>query len=113
MIPDDDQIRALVARPGENLTVEIKRWVDPADPGGAAKIVKAAFALRNRNGGFLVIGFDDTTLQPDLANEPADVRGTFSEAIRENYSKARPNPNCPRATDKAAPSPIPKPAAVT
>jgi hypothetical protein len=77
MIPDDDQIRALVARPGESLAVEIKRWLDPADPAGVAKIVKAAFALRNRDGGFLVVGFDDTTLQPDPANEPIDVRGTF------------------------------------
>jgi hypothetical protein len=77
MIPDDDQIRALVARPSESLTVEIKRWLDPADPAGAAKIVKAAFALRNRNGGFLVVGFEDTTLQADLANEPADIRGMF------------------------------------
>jgi len=77
MIPDDDQIRALVARPGESLAVEIKRWIDPADPAGAAKIVKAAFALRNRNGGFLVVGFDDTTLEPDLANEPGDVRVRF------------------------------------
>jgi hypothetical protein len=36
MIPDDDQIRDLVARPGESLNVEIKRWIDPADPAGAA-----------------------------------------------------------------------------
>ena len=59
MILDDDQIRALVARPGEALNVEIKRWIDPSQPSGVAKIVKAAFALRNRNGGFLVIGIDD------------------------------------------------------
>ena len=79
MIPDDDQIRALVARPSESLTVEIKRWLDPADPAGAAKIVKAAFALRNRDGGFLVIGFDDDRLQPDSTNEPADVRATYHQ----------------------------------
>jgi Schlafen, AlbA_2 len=81
MIPDDDQIRALVARPGESLNVEIKRWLDPSEPAGIAKIVKAAFALRNRNGGFLVVGFDDKTLEPDIANEPAEVRGTFHQHI--------------------------------
>ena len=79
MIPDDDQIRALVARPGESLNVEIKRWLDPADPVAAAKIVKAVFALRNRNGGFLVIGFDDKTLEPDMTNAPPDVRGAFHQ----------------------------------
>jgi predicted HTH transcriptional regulator len=81
MIPDDDQIRALVARPGESLNVEIKRWLDPSEPAGIAKIVKAVFAIRNRNGGFLVIGFDDKTLEPDLANEPPNVRGTFHQDI--------------------------------
>ena len=83
MIPDDDQIRALVARPGESLNVEIKRWLDPSNPAGVAEIVKAAFALRNRNGGFLVIGFDDKTLEPGTANEPPDVRGTFHQDIMQ------------------------------
>jgi schlafen family protein len=81
MIPDEDQIRALVTRPGEALNVEIKRWVDPAEPAGSAKIVKAAFALRNRNGGYLVIGFDDNTLQPDAPNQLEDVRGSFHQDI--------------------------------
>jgi hypothetical protein len=79
MIPDDDQIRSLIARPGESLNVEIKRWLDPADTAGAAKIVKAVFAVRNRNGGFLVIGFDDKTLLPDISGEPVDVRGAFHQ----------------------------------
>ncbi len=81
MILDDDQIRALVARPGEALNVEIKRWINPSQPGGVAKIVKAAFALRNRNGGFLVIGVDGRTLQPDAGNAPADIRAAFHQDV--------------------------------
>ncbi len=61
----DDQIRALLERPSESLQVEIKTWLDTTDPLGIAKLVKAAFAIRNRNGGFLVLGFNDQTLQPD------------------------------------------------
>lgn len=79
MIPDDDHIRALIARSGESLNAEIKRWLDPSGVAGIAKIVKATFALRNRNGGFLVIGFNDETLEPDLANAPTDVRGAFHQ----------------------------------
>jgi hypothetical protein len=79
MILDDDQIWALVARPSETLAVEIKRWLDPSQPSAVAKIIKATFALRNRNGGFLVVGFDDKTLEPDAANEPADVRATYHQ----------------------------------
>jgi hypothetical protein len=47
------------------------------DPNGISKIVRGVLALRNRNGGYFVIGFDDKTLQPDTGNEPSDVRLAF------------------------------------
>jgi predicted HTH transcriptional regulator len=65
---DQRRIDELIAHPSESLNVEIKRWIDPATPEGTAKIVKAAQAIRNRNGGFLILGFDDKTLQPDVGN---------------------------------------------
>jgi hypothetical protein len=74
---DHDAITELLSRLTEGLNVEVKSWIDPDRPAGAAKIIKAALALRNRNGGYLVIGFDDKTLQPDTANRPANVRTAF------------------------------------
>ena len=74
---DRHRIAELIAHPSESLNVEIKRWLDPSAPEGIAKIVKAAFALRNRNGGFLLVGFDDAQLLPDVANRPADVHADF------------------------------------
>jgi len=53
---DQTRIDDLVARPTESLNVEIKRWINPDEPEGEAKIAKAALALRNRNGGYLIIG---------------------------------------------------------
>jgi Putative DNA-binding domain len=79
MIPDYDQIHGLIARPGESLNVEVKRWLDPSETNGIAKIVKATFAIRNRNGGFIVVGFDDKTLEPDIEHEPRDVRAVFHQ----------------------------------
>jgi hypothetical protein len=70
-------IQGLVENPSESLTVEIKRWIDPTQPAGIEKIVKGTFALRNRNGGFFIVGFDDETLAPDLANAPPDPRVLF------------------------------------
>lgn len=76
-MPDPDQIDDLVARPVEGLNIEVKRWISPAQPQGIAKIIKGAFAIYNRNGGYFLVGFDDVTGQPDAANAPADVRVEF------------------------------------
>jgi hypothetical protein len=65
-----DTIGQLLSHLTEGLNVEVKNWIDPAQPTGAAKIVKGALALRNRNGGYMVVGFDDATLQPDPNNRP-------------------------------------------
>ncbi len=67
------RIDDLVARPSEGLPVEIKAWIDPTSHEGIAKIVRACLAMRNQNGGFLIIGLNDRTLQV----EPASPR-TFA-----------------------------------
>jgi hypothetical protein len=59
------------------LNVELKRWTNPTQTRGIEKIVKGVLALRNRNGGFFVVGFDDTTLAPDVANEPQNAKELF------------------------------------
>lgn len=74
---DSSRIQELIERPGESLSVELKRWIDPDTEEGKAKIVKAALALRNHGGGYLVIGFDDNTLAPDLENIPDNLREKF------------------------------------
>jgi hypothetical protein len=72
-----NRIRELLAQPSESLNVEIKRWLDPDQDIGTAKIVKALFGLRNRNGGILIFGFDNNTLKPNDTNRPNDVHASF------------------------------------
>jgi hypothetical protein len=74
---DPTRVDELVARPSEGLNVEIKTWIKLDEAIGIVKLVRAAFALRNRNGGYLVIGFDDKTLLPDLKNRPSNSRSAF------------------------------------
>jgi hypothetical protein len=74
---EQSRIDSLVSRPAESLSVEIKRWINPDDPEGIAKIVKAVFAIRNRNGGSFLVGFHDKTWMPD-ADSPVDVRALFN-----------------------------------
>ena len=62
---EEDRITSLLRHPSEALQVEIKTWLDPRTDESIAKIIKAVFSIRNRNGGCLIIGFDNKTLIPD------------------------------------------------
>jgi hypothetical protein len=76
MAYEQSVIDALISAPSENLSVEIKRWIDPNTNQGISKIAKGLLALRNQDGGFFVIGIDDKTLRPD-AHRPANYKALF------------------------------------
>lgn len=65
---DPSQLQELIDKPAESLSVELKSWIDPDQSEGAAKIVRAALALRNHGGGFLVVGFNNDSLKPEKYN---------------------------------------------
>jgi hypothetical protein len=70
-------IQELVNQPSEKLSVELKNWIDPDSPDGIKTLVKAAIAMRNNNGGFILIGFDNDTCQPIHENIPENVQELF------------------------------------
>ena len=74
---DLDRIQELIERPAESLSVEIKRWINPTHPDGITKIVKTSLAIRNFGGGYIVIGFDNETLDSDTENAPDNVKELF------------------------------------
>ena len=85
-----DTIRGLIARPHESISVELKNWFDIDTPEGQAKIARACIALRNQNGGYLVIGFDNESLTQSKKGRPADVVANFHpdriQAIVSKYA---------------------------
>ena len=81
MIKDDDRISTLINRPSESLNVELKTWLDPSTDEGKAKLIKAIFAIRNRNGGYLIIGLNDTTGLPDPYSFDKGVEEVFHTDI--------------------------------
>lgn len=82
------RIDDLVARPSEGLPVEVKSWIDPATPEGAAKIVRGCLAMRNHNGGFMIFGLDDQTLQVETTGKPTNVRDAFhTDKIQQLISR--------------------------
>jgi Putative DNA-binding domain len=74
MSDPDDILQSLVDRPRETISIELKSWIDPKSPEGEQKIARAALALRNQNGGYLVIGFNDKTGSPDPVSAGVNVR---------------------------------------
>lgn len=73
---DQEQLERLAANPAEGLNVELKRWLDPKDPEGIAKIVRACLALWNNNGGLLLIGFTNDG-KPSSEGMPTDPTKTY------------------------------------
>jgi predicted HTH transcriptional regulator len=68
----------------ETFDTELKAWLDPANPASAANIARACIALRNNNGGQLIFGIDNNTLQKSSAGIPADVKQTYHADVNPN-----------------------------
>jgi hypothetical protein len=82
-----ERLTAIVANPSESFDVELKQWIDPSSEDGKAKIVKACLALRNNNGGMLLIGFkDDGTIDKDVSPDNL-VSAWHIDRIQELISK--------------------------
>jgi len=67
--PEDLQRRYtfLLQHPTERMDLELKRWFDFGSNEGKAKVLRGCFALRNTNGGYLVVGVDEDTGKPEPA----------------------------------------------
>lgn len=72
----DNHIQQLIINPVESLSLELKDWIDPNTKEGQSKIVKALIAMRNNNGGYLLIGFNDADGSPN-PNGPDNVSELF------------------------------------
>lgn len=71
------QLSQLVDQPSESLSLELKDWFDPDSNEGKAKIIKAALAMRNNDGGYLLIGFNNDDGSPNIDGAPNDVPEVF------------------------------------
>lgn len=81
---DRERLKDLLRNPTETLQSEIKSWLDLDAPDDRAKVARALLALRNRNGGQLIFGFDDKTQLPMAVGRPADLRSAFhADKIQE------------------------------
>ena len=69
--------QALLTSPGERQAVEYKSAIDfNAENAFGLKLIRHILGMANTGGGWIVIGYDDTTLQPD-PNHSLEIAGTY------------------------------------
>ena len=81
----DEDLSEIINQPSESLSKEVKNWFDPASFLGISKIVKACLALRNHDGGLLLIGFDNQNGQFNRSEAPQKVRESFHVDMIQGY----------------------------
>lgn len=86
-----EEMNSIINAPRERLDIELKEWFDPATDEGRGRLARACIALRNNNGGCLVVGFADDG-QP-AANPPGDIRAVFdADVVQQIVSKFASHP---------------------
>lgn len=90
---DDESLQRLIEAPTESLRTEVKRWLDLSTAHGQFHLIRACLALRNGDGGQLLIGFDDATGAGSAEGCPDDVREHYHpdtvQALVASYSSQR------------------------
>jgi hypothetical protein len=85
----------LVTDPREDLDIEYKRWLDLSKNEHRATIAKAAIALVNHGGGFIVLGFQEEKGHLSSLPRPVDVPDVTQDAINAAVSRyAAPTFHC-------------------
>lgn len=85
MALNETQLRELIDNPRESLAIELKNWINPDSPKDIAKIIKTSLAMRNNDGGLLLVGFNDKDGSPDFTGAPASVEEVFHTDKIQGY----------------------------
>ena len=75
------ELLPLIAQPREDLDAEYKNWLDLTENQHRAILAKAAIALANYGGGFIVIGFEETSGTLSSTPRPQEIPETAQDAV--------------------------------
>ena len=80
-MPSIQDLQPLVTEPREDIGSEYKDWLDLTTNEHRATVAKAAIALVNHGGGFIVIGFEDVAAGLQSHARPAAIPQVTQDAI--------------------------------
>lgn len=80
-MPSIDELRPLLAEPREDLAAEYKDWLNLSENSQKAILAKAAIAIANHGGGYIVIGMRDNRSQLVSVPRPDGIPDTEQDAV--------------------------------
>jgi predicted HTH transcriptional regulator len=90
--PIQREIVALLDHPREDLNTEIKDWLDLADKGARANLARELLALANHGGGYVLVGFKETTTGWTASGACPHELAHYSQDEINNILKAHAEP---------------------
>jgi len=80
-LPSIDELRPLVVEPREDLAAEYKGWLNLNDTNHKAVLAKAAIALANHGGGYIIVGMRDDHAQLVSVPRPSEIPAAAQDAV--------------------------------
>jgi hypothetical protein len=80
-VPSIDELRPFIAEPREDLAAEYKGWLNLSETNHKAVLAKAAIAIANHGGGYIIIGMRDDHAQLISVPRPDDIPATAQDAV--------------------------------
>lgn len=76
-----NELLPLVAEPREDLAAEYKGWLNLTETNHKAVLAKAAIAIANHGGGYIIIGMRDERAQLVSVSRPNEIPATAQDAV--------------------------------
>jgi Putative DNA-binding domain len=80
-VPTIDELLPFVTEPREDLAAEYKGWLNLTDTNHKAVLVKAAIAIANHGGGYIIIGMRDERAQLVSLSRPDEIPAITQDAV--------------------------------
>jgi predicted HTH transcriptional regulator len=80
-VPSIQELQPLVTEPREALDAEYKGWLDLTTVEHKAVLAKAAIAIANHGGGYIIVGLEDQGHQLAGSPRPANVPEVSQDAV--------------------------------
>ena len=82
-----EDLRPLITEPREDLAYEYKDWLDLRSKEYKAKLAKAAIALANHGGGYIVIGFKEQGQTLESRSRPEEIPEITQDSVNESVRR--------------------------